>query len=436
MTLPSRWASQIAALAGLIAAALLFGWWFGRPGWWLAGALLLYIAFTLRHLYWLDRALEGHRRVPLFETRGLWAEIFARVDKLRAKARNRKRKYHRLLREVRESTGALSDGGIILNADNEIMWFNPAAARLLGLDVATDVGHRIDNLLRQPDFVAYLRAPSGDGITVVSPRHESGWLHVQIIPYGTDQRLAIVRDVTNEKSVERTRRDFVANASHELRSPLTVISGYIDTMAEDTELAEAWRGPVSEMQRQADRMTRILRDLIELTRLESAESVAAHDFVDVVGLLKAIAQEFQGKPGPAIELAIETDAALLGKESELHSIFYNLVNNAVRFTPVTGRVRIVWRAADGGAVFEVVDTGIGIPEEQIPRVTERFYRVDPGRARVSGGTGLGLAIVKHALQRHAGELSIRSREGEGSTFSCKFPKDRVVFRGEAKRAVL
>lgn len=436
MTLPSRWASQIAALAGLIAAALLFGLWFGRPGWWLAGALLVYIAFTLRHLYWLDRALEGHRRVPLFETRGLWAEIFARVDKLRAKARNRKRKYHRLLREVRESTGALSDGGIILNADNEIMWFNPAAARLLGLDATTDVGHRIDNLLRQPDFVAYLRAPSGDGIAVASPRNESGWLHVQIIPYGTDQRLAIVRDITNEKNVERTRRDFVANASHELRSPLTVISGYIDTMAEDADLPAAWRSPVGEMQRQADRMTRILRDLIELTRLESAESVAAHDFVDVVGMLKAIAQEFQGKQGPAIQLAVETDAALLGKESELHSIFYNLVNNAVRFTPGTGQVRIVWRAADGAAAFDVIDTGIGIPEEQIPRVTERFYRVDPGRSRASGGTGLGLAIVKHALQRHEGELSIRSREGEGSTFSCKFPRDRVVFRGEAKRAVL
>jgi two-component system phosphate regulon sensor histidine kinase PhoR len=436
VTLPSRWASQIAALAGLVAAALLFGLWFGGPGWWLAGALLLYIVFTLRHLYWLDRALEGHRRVPLFETRGLWAEIFARVDKLRAKARNRKRKYHRLLREVRESTGALSDGGIILNAANEIMWFNPAAARLLGLDAATDLGHRIDNLLRQPDFVAYLRAPTSDGIAVPSPKHESGWLHVQIIPYGTDQRLAIVRDVTSEKNVERTRRDFVANASHELRSPLTVISGYIDTMAEDGDLPEAWSGPVGEMQRQADRMTRILRDLIELTRLESAESGAVHEFVDVVGMLKAIAREFQGKPGPTVELIVETDAALLGKESELHSIFYNLVNNAVRFTPATGQVRIVWRAVNGSAVFEVIDTGIGIPEEQIPRVTERFYRVDPGRSRASGGTGLGLAIVKHALQRHEGELAIASREGEGSTFSCKFPKDRVVFRGEAKRAVL
>jgi two-component system phosphate regulon sensor histidine kinase PhoR len=437
VTLPSRWASQIAALAALLLVALALGWWFGGPGWWLAGAALLYAAFTMRHVYLLDRALDGHRRVPLFETRGLWAEVFARVDKLRAKARNRKKKYHRLLREVRESTGALTDGGIILNADHEIMWFNPAAARLLGLNHVTDLGHRIDNLLRYPDFVAYLKAPTAEGITVASPRHESGWLNVQIIPYGTDQRLAIIRDVTNEKNVERTRRDFVANASHELRSPLTVISGYIEMLGEAGDVPEAWRVPIAEMQRQAERMTRILRDLIELTRLESADAAAGRDFVDVCGMLKPIVQEFGGRQqGPAVRLVLETDAALLGKESELHSIFYNLINNAVRFTPVSGSVTVVWRAVDGSAVFEVIDTGIGIPEEQIPRVTERFYRVDPGRSRASGGTGLGLAIVKHALQRHEGELTIVSREGEGSTFSCRFPKDRVVFRSDAVQAVL
>ncbi len=436
MTLPSRWVSQLAALAGLLVGALLMGWWFGGAGWWLAGALLVYVAWTLRHLYLLDRAFEGQHRVPLFETRGLWAEIFARVGKLRAKARNRKKRYHRLLREVRESTGALSDGGIILNSDHEIMWFNPAAARLLGLDPTTDIGHRIDNLLRHPDFVAYLKAPTGEGMTVESPRHESGWLHVQIIPYGEAQRLAIIRDVTREKNVERTRRDFVANASHELRSPLTVISGYLDTLADGLDMPTGWREPVSEMRRQAERMTRILRDLIELTRLESAEAAAPQDFVDVVGMLKPIVGEFQGRPGPTVQLALETDAALLGKESELHSIFYNLVNNAVRFTPVGGSVRVVWRVEDLGAVFEVIDTGIGIPEEQIPRVTERFYRVDPGRSRASGGTGLGLAIVKHALQRHEGQLRIRSREGEGSTFSCTFPRERVVVRGTAVQAVL
>ena len=435
MTLPHRWISQLGALIGLLAGAVLLGWWFGGIGWWLSGVLAVYVAHTLRHLYALDRVLDGQMRVPLFETRGFWAELLARVEKLRVKARNRKKKYHRLLREVRESTNALSDGGIILNAEREIVWFNPAAARLLGLKAATDIGNRIDNLLRHPEFGAYLTAPKADPISVPSPKDDGGWLTVQVIPYGRDQSLAIIRDITHEMKLERTRRDFVANASHELRSPLTVISGYIDALAEDPEMPEAWRTPITEMQRQAERMTRILRDLIELTRLESAESNAPREFVDVVAMLQPIAAEFQGRGGLTVALHADTDAALLGRESELHSIFYNLVNNAVRFTPPGGSVSMVWRAEGGGAVFDVVDTGIGIPEEQIARVTERFYRVDPGRSRATGGTGLGLAIVKHALQRHDGTLTITSREGKGSTFSCHFPRERVVFRADAVRAV-
>lgn len=431
MTLPNRWATQFAALAGWLLAALLLGLWFGGLGWWLAGALALYAAHTLRNLFLLDKVLDGHKRAFLFDTRGLWPEIFARVDKLRAKARNRKRKYHRLLREVRESTGALSDGGIILNAEHEILWFNPAATRLLGLDPATDIGNRLDNLLRHPDFAEYLARAGGAAVTVPAPNGDA-WLNVQIIPYGKDQRLAIVRDVTRETKLERTRRDFVANASHELRSPLTVISGYLDTLADDEDVPASWRSPVQEMQRQAERMTRILRDLLELTRLESSGGLAPHDLVDVAAMLEPIARELQaGGNRPAVTLELKTDAALLGSESELHSLFFNIANNAVRFTPPDGSVRISWHAADEGAEFEVVDTGIGIPEEQIPRITERFYRVDPGRSRASGGTGLGLAIVKHALQRHEGTLRIASREGHGSTFTCAFPAQRLVFPGSA-----
>jgi two-component system phosphate regulon sensor histidine kinase PhoR len=436
VTLPNRWASHLGLLAVWLVGAIALGLWFGGVGWWLAGALALYTAHVLRNLFLLDRVLQGEKRVPLFATRGLWPEIFARVDKIRAKARNRKKKYHRLLREVRESTGALSDGGIILNDEHEILWFNRAAGRLLGLDSATDIGHRIDNLLRHPDFVRYLAEPQGEGIRVPSPVEEGGWLHLQIIPYGSNQRLAIVRDITRERDLERTRRDFVANASHELRSPLTVISGYLDTLAEDEEAPEAWRAPIAEMRRQAERMTRILRDLIELTRLESSEAKAGRDFVDVVSMLRAIQNDLQAPGRPEVSLEIATDAALLGSESELHSIFFNLVSNAVRFTPPTGSVRVIWRLEGDRAVLEVVDTGIGIPEEQIPRITERFYRVDAGRSRATGGTGLGLAIVKHALQRHEGELEIRSKIGEGSSFVCRFPAARLALRSDAARAVL
>ena len=429
MSLPRRWLSHLVGLGAWLAISALVGLWAGSVGWSLAAALAVYVAYTLRNLYMLDRIIYGAGRLPLFDTRGLWAELVARADRIKSRSRNRKKRYHRLLREVRESTGAISDAGIILNADYEIVWFNPAATTLLGLDPARDLGNRIDNLLRHPDFIEYLTAPKGQSISIPSPHKTDGTLQVQLIPYGNDQRLAIIRDITHEVHLERTRRDFVANASHELRSPLTVITGYLDTLAEDDELPESWAVPINEMLRQSHRMTQILRDLIELTRLESADSQAAEDFVDVAHLLREMVTEFEGRKKRArLTLHLETDAALLGSESELHSIFFNLMTNALRFTPETGAVDIYWRSDDGAAVFDVVDTGIGIPAELIPRLTERFYRVDTGRSRSTGGTGLGLAIVKHALQRHGGKLEIESVEGQGSRFSCRFSSPRVVFR--------
>lgn len=433
MILPKRWLSHLSGLAFWFGGAILLGVLFGSVSWALVIALALYLAYMLRNLYMLDRIIFGAGRLPLFETRGLWAELVARADRIKARSRNRKKRFHRLLREVRESTGAIADAGIILNADAEIVWFNPAATTLLGLDPGRDIGGRIDNLIRYPGFVEYLREPREPSITIPSPRNDNGWLQVQLIPYGQEQQLAIIRDVTNETHLERTRRDFVANASHELRSPLTVITGYLDTMVDDEDLPEAWQVPINEMLRQSHRMTQILRDLIELTRLESTESKAAYDFIDVAEVLGNIAREFEGrKKRPAIGLHVETDAALLGSESELHSIFYNLVSNAVRFTPETGSVDIYWRADGSDAVFDVVDTGIGVPAELVPRLTERFYRVDTGRSRATGGTGLGLAIVKHALQRHSGVLEIESEEGRGSRFSCRFRDNRVVFRRGAR----
>jgi two-component system, OmpR family, phosphate regulon sensor histidine kinase PhoR len=428
--LPNRWVSQLGFLTAWLAGALLLGVWFGSVSWWLVGALALYVAHVLRNVYLLDRVLGGEKRRPSFETRGLWAEMFARVDKIRAKARSRKKRYHRLLREVWESTGALRDGGIILNAEHEILWCNPAATHLLGLDPARDIGNRIDNLVRHPEFARHLVAPQGEDVTIPSPVRPDAWLSVTLIPYGQSQRLAIVRDVTRHVKLETMRRDFVANASHELRSPLTVISGYVDALGEDDDLPASFAGPVTEMRRQAGRMTQLLQDLIELTRLESAEAVAREDFVDVGAVLRQIVDELANRTeNRTLELHLETDAALLGKEVELHSVFYNLIHNAVRFTPSAGRIDVTWREEAGGGVFAVVDTGIGIPRDQIARITERFYRVDPGRSRATGGTGLGLAIVKHALQRHGAKLEIESREGEGSTFTCRFPASRIARRG-------
>jgi two-component system phosphate regulon sensor histidine kinase PhoR len=437
LKLPRRWVLQFALLGAWLAPALLLGWWFGSPGWWLVGALALYLASALRHIYIIDRALEGRRHFPMLETRGLWAEMYARVEKLRGKSRNRKRRYHRLLRAVRESTSALNDAGIILNAAHEMLWFNRAATRLLGLEPAADIGQRIDNFLRHPDFVRYLNDPQGDTLIIPGIVQGVGQLAVQLIPYGKAQSLVIIRDATREAMLERTRRNLLANASHELRSPLTVIGGYLDALANDPEAPDAWTAPIAEMQRQADRMTRILRDLLELTRLESAVPEAAYGFVDVASVLKPVLAELgAGKDAPVLELHLETDAALLGSEAEIHSICYNLISNAVRFTASDGKVDVTWRREDAGAELIVHDTGIGVPEELIPRITERFYRVDPGRSRETGGTGLGLAIVKHALQRHQGTLRIDSEVGRGSTFRCHFPASRVAARGGEARAVV
>jgi two-component system phosphate regulon sensor histidine kinase PhoR len=430
--LPDRWIRLIVILVAWLVAAAVFGWWAGSVAWALVAALALYIVHTLFKVWQLDRAITTGVRAPELMTVGVWPELHSRIYKIRQKSRARKQRHLRLVREVRESTGAISDAGVILNAAHEILWFNKAANGLLGLDTERDIGQRIDNLIRHPEFAAYLNGPREAPLLVPSPIDSGGMLAVQLIPYGRDQVLVIARDVTGEMQLERTRRDFVANASHELRSPLTVIGGYLDALVYDDELPEGWQSPLREMVRQVQRMTQILRDLIELTRLESADEPASFDFVSVLDILERIRSEYATrKPPPDLHFDIRSDAGLLGSETEIYSIFYNLISNAVRFTAPGGRIEVIWDSSPQSAVFAVRDTGIGIAEELIPRLTERFYRVDPGRSRASGGTGLGLAIVKHALQRHDGTLEIESVEGAGSTFRCVFPQNRVVRRKDA-----
>lgn len=430
--MPDRWIRLIVILVVWLVAVAVFGWWAGSVAWALVAGLALYIVHTLFKVWQLDRAITTGVRAPELMTVGVWPELHARIYKIRQKSRARKQRHLRLVREVRESTGAISDAGVILNAAHEILWFNKAANRLLGLDTERDIGQRIDNLIRHPEFAAYLEGPREAPLLVPSPIDSGGTLAVQLIPYGRDQVLVIARDVTGEMQLERTRRDFVANASHELRSPLTVIGGYLDALVYDDELPEGWQSPLREMVRQVQRMTQILRDLIELTRLESADEPASFDFVSVLDILERIRSEYATrKPPPDLHFDIRSDAGLLGSETEIYSIFYNLISNAVRFTAPGGRIDVIWDSSPQSAVFAVRDTGIGIADELIPRLTERFYRVDPGRSRASGGTGLGLAIVKHALQRHDGRLEIESVEGEGSTFRCVFPQNRVVRRKDA-----
>jgi len=428
VNLPSRWISQLLLLAAWLAATIFFGWWFGSISWGLVFGLGLYLSITLHNVYILDRVLRRGKYIPL-KMNGLWAELFADIERLKTKSRKRKKRYHNLLREVRESTGALNDAGIILNSDYEIQWFNRAATNLIGLDPKTDIGQRIDNFLRHPSLVEHLNKPKEDILTIPSSKNDQRQLAIQIIPYGKSQQLAIIRDVTVDVAMQRMRRDFVANASHELRSPLTVISGYLDMLSEDEALRKDWENPIREMGRQTERMQYVLSDLLELSKLESLAHDRSPEPVDVVSMLKIITGEFADKNNVAkITLEIDTDAFLLGSEADLYSLFYNLIHNAIRFTPVDGKVLCSWKIVKQSVEFEVEDSGIGIPEDMISRVTERFFRVDQGRSRDLGGTGLGLAIVKHVLQTHGGTLEIASEVGTGSTFRCIFPEEKIVIK--------
>jgi two-component system, OmpR family, phosphate regulon sensor histidine kinase PhoR len=432
----SGWSFALARLLALLAVALAGGLVFGQPLVWVIVALATYLCLQLVNLFRLERWLRLRNFIDPPDMGGAWADVIAQVVRLHRRKRFHKQRLIQLFRELRRSTAAMPDGVIVLNASHEILWFNRTASRLLDLRRKADVGLRIDNLIRAPAFVHYLQAADfSEAVHITWPTGSELNLAIQMIPYGGGQQMMLVRDVTRQAKLEAMRKDFVANASHELRSPLTVISGYLDSMSEDAALDPAWASPVAEMRRQAERMNAIVHDLLELSKLESADKEAGEDLIDVAGMLALLRKEALARPGRALEvtLTLDSTAKLLGEEAEIHSAFSNLVANALKFTPADGRIEIRWWTDPAGGHLSVSDTGIGIAAEHIPRLTERFYRVDPGRARQHGGSGLGLAIVKHALQRHSARLQIESEEGKGSTFTCHFPRRRIA-EGELRPA--
>jgi two-component system, OmpR family, phosphate regulon sensor histidine kinase PhoR len=424
------WSFAIARLLGVLAIATVVGFFLGEIELTILAVLAGYLALTFVRLYRLERWLRRRRTESPPDFQGIWGDIVALIMRIYRRKQFHKRRIVQLFREFRRMTTAMPDGVVVLGAERDILWFNRNAARLLRLRRKLDFGQRIDNLVRHPDFVRYVELGDFSMPVVVRSSLDSDLhLALQMVAYGS-QQLLLVRDVTRQVRLEAMRKDFVANASHELRSPLTVITGYVDTLAEDPGMDPLWRAPLEEMRRQTERMRAVVDGLIELSRLESASGEAGQDLIDVCGMLSLIRREvlaLEQRPAE-VTLRLDSDAKLLGSEPEVHSIFANLISNAVKYTPPEGRVDISWWLDGAGACFSVADTGVGIAPEHIPRLTERFYRVDPSRARATGGSGLGLAIVKHALQRHGATLSIDSEEGVGSTFTCRFPLRRVVAR--------
>lgn len=422
------WWFAAGRLVAVIVVGLLVGWLLGEAWMGLGAILALYLGWQLVNLFRLDRWLRHRAFMDPPDIGGVWGDVVTQVVRLHRRKRYHKQRLIQLFRQLRRSTAALPDGVVVLDAQLEILWFNRTAARLLDLRRPADLGLRIDNLLRQPEFARYLRGGEYGGAIVVQPDAASDrHLDVQLVPYGDGQHLLLVRDVSRQMQLEAMRKDFVANASHELRSPLTVISGYLETLSHDQTVEADLRGPLSEMRRQAERMTNIIRDLLELSRLETSDREVDGRPIDVAALLALLRKDVLARPERPrdVRVSIESTARLIGDEPEIHAAFSNLVDNAAKYTPSQGSIEMRWWIDEQGGHFAVKDTGIGIPPEHVPRLTERFYRVDAGRSRGTGGSGLGLAIVKHVVQRHGGSLEIASVLGEGSTFTCTFPPRRV-----------
>jgi two-component system phosphate regulon sensor histidine kinase PhoR len=433
----AMWTFALARLAGILLLGTCLGLLIGPIWLWILLAACLYLSWQLLTLYRLDRWLRLRSQLDPPNIGGIWGDIVAQVVRLHRRKQFHKQRLVQLFRELRRSTAALPDGVIILSAQREIVWFNRQAARLLGLRRPIDLGLRIDNLIRSPEFVHYLHGDDFAMPLVIRPPVQMDlYLALQVVPYGGGQSLLLVRDVTRQMRLEAMRKDFVANASHELRTPLTVISGYLDTLADDPSIDPAWAGPIKDMRSQAQRMNAIIADLLVLSRLEATDGEAPRDAIDVPMMLERLHRDALAsadRPRQVV-LELQSEDGLFGSAHELESAFTNVLVNGMKYTPAEGTVQMRWWADDEGAYFSVIDSGIGIPAEHIPRLTERFYRVDAGRSRGQGGSGLGLAIVKHALQRHGGWLDVQSSEGKGSTFTCHFPHARI-WRRAVREAV-
>jgi two-component system phosphate regulon sensor histidine kinase PhoR len=418
----------LATLAGWIAAGE-------------AGAELMAfgsIAFFFLRQLWMVLRLIHWAACPLGtptpSASGAWGAVFEALHRRGRLASAEREQATQELDRFRRAAEALPDGVMILDGHRAIEWMNLQAEACLGLKGSVDTGSRITHLLREPGFLEYLDSPDHRGVPLElhTQRNPGRTLQVQAAPFAAGRTLLLVRDVTQLQKLATMRRDFVANVSHELKTPLTVTLGFVETAQEalaDTppqEIAHYLQTAIE----QARRMQQLIDDLLTLSSLETDSPPPLEDPVDVAALLIDIRGEVEALSAGRHRITLENQGprGLLGSARELRSAFANLAGNAVRYTPDGGEIVLRWSAeGQTGGRFSVRDSGIGIAREHLPRLTERFYRVDRGRSREAGGTGLGLAIVKHVLERHQAVLQIESEQGHGSTFSAVFPPHRVQF---------
>ncbi|MEM7357941.1 MAG: phosphate regulon sensor histidine kinase PhoR [Pseudomonadota bacterium] len=432
--------TTILAVAGILGFLL---------GFFAETVMLCAIAIIGWQIYRIDlihKWIKNPNKHPLPVTSGQIFELHRELNRRNRTNRKRKKKLTRYVKQFRKAISALPDAIVLLDRQGKIQWANQNAYQLLGIQWPNDHDVGFTNLIRDPR-VAELLARSQlldgpaaatnvrlEGIEVSSKYDEAQTLNLKVVPHTDELLMVIARDVSRLMKVNRMHADFVANVSHELKTPLTVLRGYLEILLAEESLDDKFAKPIEQMNAQSQRMQLIVSDLLYLSKLEDLHDPASHKQVEVTQLINSIVETSQDKTASKhlkLNLDIDYRIQIIGNQNELHSAFSNLIFNAVTYTPEHGVISIKWRGAEGGgAVFSVQDNGPGIPAQHLPRLTERFYRIDADRSREGGGTGLGLAIVKHVLQRHNARLEIDSTEGFGSTFNCLFPTDQIVDRAQ------
>ncbi len=422
--------AEITRLAYLLAIFALPSWLFnlGLPMLFLG--LLIYVVLHLRSLHKLHHWLKtSHQDAPP-DLSGIWEDIAEKIYRLQQNEQAAKHNLLAIIARARSSMSALEEAVVLTDSHGNLEWWNTAAEKLLGFKAGIDNGKPIINLIRDPAFIHYFdNGPYNEGIKLPSWTHPNRYVQYEVTRFGHNDRVLIAYDITRLHQLEQMRKDFVANVSHELRTPLTVLSGYVETFADSEELPKKWQRAFGQMKQQSLRMNNLVNDLLMLSRLESDSAKQPPKPINIKLLLEQLQQEaiaYSGENHHHITIQVSSPLRLMGMEADIRSAFSNLITNAIKYTPAHGEVSISWSHDDNYGYLRVKDTGMGIENQHIARLTERFYRVDAARSSATGGTGLGLAIVKHVLLQHKGMLNINSKPNVGSTFTCEFAKEMLM----------
>ncbi len=392
--------------------------------------LLIYVILHLRNLHKLHHWLKtSHQDAPP-DLSGIWEDIAEKIYRLQQNEQAAKQNLLAIIARARTSMSALEEAVVLTDSQGNLEWWNTAAEKLLNFKSGIDNGKPIINLIRDPAFIHYFdNGPYNEGIKLPSWTHPNRYVQYEVTRFGHNDRVLIAYDITRLHQLEQMRKDFVANVSHELRTPLTVLSGYVETFADSEELPKKWQRAFGQMKQQSLRMNNLVNDLLMLSRLESDNTKQPPKPIDIKNLLEQLKQEataYSGEQHHHISVQVNSPLRLMGMEADIRSAFSNLITNAIKYTPANGEVSISWSHDDKYGYLSVKDTGIGIENQHIARLTERFYRVDAARSSETGGTGLGLAIVKHVLLQHKAILNINSKPNVGSTFTCVFAKELLM----------